>query len=117
MPECQHCGGEVVWTSLPKDASYPAFAHVETGHTACPASPVFPAPAAADALTFDEAEAAGLDGTLRDVGAGEVPEHCGERMHWYTVGAPGIGGGWWCATCDHQIVVMPTRILGIEDVR
>lgn len=47
----------------------------------------------------------------------EIPQHCGQPMLWYTVGAPGIGGGWWCQECDHTLVVQSTRILRPEETR
>lgn len=47
----------------------------------------------------------------------ETPAHCGVPMTWYTVGAPGIGDGWWCEVCDHTVVVHRTRILRPEETR
>jgi hypothetical protein len=47
----------------------------------------------------------------------ETPIHCNTKMVWYTVGAPGTGGGWWCPTCDHMIAVIPTRILTPGEVK
>lgn len=41
----------------------------------------------------------------------ECPQ-CGHtNVHWYTVGAPGIGAGWWCEDCGWREEVHPTRIL------
>lgn len=37
-PECQHCGARVEWRHRPADASWPAFAHVDTGMVTCAAS-------------------------------------------------------------------------------
>lgn len=43
------------------------------------------------------------------------PEHCGQPMGFYTVGAPGTGCGWYCEVCQHQIPTVPTRILTPEE--
>lgn len=42
---------------------------------------------------------------------------CGGEIGWYTVGAPGIGGGWYCLDwgCGWDEAVHPTRILTPEE--
>lgn len=47
----------------------------------------------------------------------EAPQHCEQAMVWYTVGAPGVGGGWYCESCHHTVEVQPTRILRPEETR
>lgn len=47
----------------------------------------------------------------------EIPTHCGAPMVWYSVGAPGVGGGWWCSSCDHTLPIRPTRIQTAAEVR
>lgn len=45
------------------------------------------------------------------------PEHCGQAMQFYSVGAPGVGSGWFCPACLHNVEITPTRILTLEETR
>lgn len=47
----------------------------------------------------------------------ETPKHCDQPMTWFTVGAPGTGGGWWCETCEHVEYVQRPRIMTPGEVR
>jgi hypothetical protein len=47
----------------------------------------------------------------------ERPTHCDQPMVWFTVGAPGVGSGWWCERCNHTVYVQRPRILRPDETR